>query len=298
MKTFAVVGGDLRYIELAESLSARFCVYAMGFDKNVFTQKGERKAKLLGSVTLNENRVDYLILPIPAAKDELHVNTGYFSGDIPMSSLPALINESGTVFAGRLSETHKKMFEDAGISVVDYSNREDFAVMNAVATSEGAIQIAMEETKTTISSQKILILGMGRIAKVLLMHLRGFTDDITAAARKPHDIVWAGIFGKTGISLAEAYKNIGEFDLIFNTIPTEILTSNRLSQVKESAAIIDLASKPGGVDFEAAEHLGIKAIHALSLPGKVAPITAGKVIAKTIENILIERGEGAGEERY
>jgi dipicolinate synthase subunit A len=298
MKTFAVVGGDLRYIELAESLSARFRVLSMGFDKNVFCTNETSKVKLLGSLALNENRVDYLILPIPAAKDELHVNTKYFSGDIPMSSLPPLIKEGGTVFAGRLSKVHEKMFEDAGISVVDYSNREDFAVMNAVATSEGAIQIAMEETKTTISSQKILILGMGRIAKVLLLHLRGFTDDITAAARKPHDIVWAGIFGKSGISLTESYKRLGEFDLIFNTIPTEILTANRLSQVKETAAIIDLASKPGGVDFEAAERLGIKAIHALSLPGKVAPVTAGKVIAKTIENILIERGEGVCEERY
>jgi dipicolinate synthase subunit A len=298
MKTFAVVGGDLRYIELAESLSARFRVYAMGFDKNVICTNETSKVKLAGSVTLNENRVDYLILPIPAAKDELHVNTKYFSGDIPMSSLPSLINEGGTVFAGRLSKVHEKMFEDAGISVVDYSEREDFAVMNAVATSEGAIQIAMEETKTTISSQKILILGMGRIAKVLLLHLRGFTDDVTAAARKPHDIVWAGIFGKSGISLTEAYKRLGEFDLIFNTIPTEILTASRLTQVKEAAAIIDLASKPGGVDFEAAERLGIKAIHALSLPGKVAPVTAGKVIAKTIENILIERGEVQSEERY
>jgi dipicolinate synthase subunit A len=291
MKTFAVIGGDLRYIELAKSLSDRFVGYALGFDKNVFNIKGDPKVKLQNNITLNENRVDYLILPIPAAKDEFHVNTSYFSGDIPISSLPALLNEGGTVFAGRLSEHHRRLFEDGGISVVDYSTREDFAVMNAVATSEGAIQIAMEETKTTISSQKILILGMGRISKVLLMHLRGFTDDITAAARKPHDIVWAGIFGKTGISLAECYKRLDEFDLIFNTIPSEILTANRLSQVKKTAAIIDLASKPGGVDFQAAERLGIKAVHALSLPGKVAPITAGKVIAKTIENILIERGE-------
>ena len=44
----------------------------------------------------------------------------------------------------------------------------------------------------------------------------------------------------------------------------------------------------GGVDFEAAKEAGVKVIWALSLPGKTAPITAGKIIKDTILNILNE----------
>jgi dipicolinate synthase subunit A len=290
LKSFLVVGGDLRYIELAAFLAKDKdkSIYAMGFDKNVFTANG---VKLINAVSSDEYRADFLILPIPAAKDENHVNANFFTGEIPMKLLPKLLHENGTVFAGRMTPLHKKLFEDRGITVIDYSNREDFAVMNAVATAEGAVQIAMDETDCTLSSQKILVLGMGRIAKVLLKQLSGFTNDITAAARKPQDIVWAKIYGGKGLPLSEIYQNLSEYDLIFNTIPAMVLDEERLMKVGKNAVIIDLASKPGGVDFDAAARLGIKTNHALSLPGKVAPKTSGQVIAKTIANILIERGE-------
>ena len=51
-----------------------------------------------------------------------------------------------------------------------------------------------------------------------------------------------------------------------------------------------MASKPGGVDLEAAAQLGVKVVWALSLPGKVAPVTAGRSIKTTIYNILHELG--------
>jgi dipicolinate synthase subunit A len=288
VKSFLIVGGDLRYIKLAEflSLDDDNKVYAMGFDKNIFTAVN---VPLQNSVVLNERRVDYLILPIPAAKDDIHVNTKYFSGDIPLRDLVPMVKEDGVVFAGRLTASQKAIFEDAGLTVIDYSDREEFAVMNAVATAEGAVQIAMEETESTLSSQKILILGMGRIAKVLIRQLSGFTSDITAAARKPHDIAWAGIMCK-GTTLTGCYHHLDEYDLIYNTIPSMILTEKRIEKLRKTAVIVDLASKPGGTDFNAAAKLGIKAIHALSIPGRVAPFTAGCVIAQTIENIIAERG--------
>lgn len=45
-----------------------------------------------------------------------------------------------------------------------------------------------------------------------------------------------------------------------------------------------------GVDMEAARQLGVKVIWALSLPGKTAPVTAGRAILNTIYNILQEQG--------
>ena len=80
----------------------------------------------------------------------------------------------------------------------------------------------------------------------------------------------------------------GDFDVIFNTVPAEVLDRNVLEQIPDDTLIIDLASKPGGVDFSAAKELGKKVIWALSLPGKTAPITSGRIIKETILNMLCE----------
>ena len=61
--------------------------------------------------------------------------------------------------------------------------------------------------------------------------------------------------------------------------------------MQSDALILDLASKPGGVDWDAAQALGRRVVWALSLPGKTAPFTAGEIIAKTILHML-ETDEG------
>ena len=65
-----------------------------------------------------------------------------------------------------------------------------------------------------------------------------------------------------------------------------------LCAVKSESLLIDLASKPGGVAFDAARELGVRTIWALSLPGKTAPISAGEIILETIENCLTEQEAG------
>ena len=75
--------------------------------------------------------------------------------------------------------------------------------------------------------------------------------------------------------------------MIFNTVPAVILNEKCLNQIKNDALIIDLASKPGGVDFDTAGKLGLKVVWALSLPGKIAPVTSGEIIACTILNICL-----------
>lgn len=43
-----------------------------------------------------------------------------------------------------------KIFNKCGIKTVDYFEREELNVLNAVPTAEGAVQIAMEEMASTI----------------------------------------------------------------------------------------------------------------------------------------------------
>ena len=77
-------------------------------------------------------------------------------------------------------------------------------------------------------------------------------------------------------------------DIVFNTVPHKIISADVLENISNNSVIIDLASKPGGVDFDAAQKLRKKVIWALSIPGKTSPQTAGKVISDTIINILSE----------
>lgn len=286
-KTFFIAGGDLRFATLADSLADLYTVYAAGFDRNVSVSE---KVCVIDRITDMNVRADYIVLPLPVSTDGVTVNTPYSGRSLSIESLVPVIKENGIVFGGMISPEIKKIFEDRGIAVADYAKREEFAVLNAVATAEGAIQVAMEELASTLSGRKILILGAGRIAKVLIDMLSGFHADITIAARKCSDLAWARVYGCKAVRINDISDVIAASDVIFNTVPAIILNEEYLRRIPADSLIIDLASKPGGVDFETAGSLGVKAIWLLSLPGKVAPVTSGKVIAETIENILSERG--------
>ena len=90
-----------------------------------------------------------------------------------------------------------------------------------------------------------------------------------------------------GLGIEDLNKDI-TFDIIINTIPFQILDENKLKNVKKECTILDLSSNPGGVDRSAARRLGLKLIWALSLPGRVAPLTTAEFIKETIYHILKE----------
>ena len=136
----------------------------------------------------------------------------------------------------------------------------------------------------------MLVTGFGRIAKVLLKQLSALGAHVTISARKCEDLALSKIMGATPVHLSDLSETLCGYDLIINTVPAPIFTRENLSKVKPGTLMIDLASKPGGIDFEAAKQLSVHAIWALSLPGKVAPVTAGEYISNTILNILEERG--------
>ena len=50
--------------------------------------------------------------------------------------------------------------------------------------------------------------------------------------------------------------------------------------------ILDMASAPGGVDYEACKELGISAALLPGLPGKYAPASSAEILAEKIERTL------------
>lgn len=288
-KTFFVAGGDLRQAFVAGHLTRDYTVYALGFDNNVELPGGMIPIE---SVCELHAPPDYILFPIPATNDGEHVNMPLSHKHTKLKDVLEAAGPDTVVFAGKAGGALSAMCHLQGLPLIDYMEREELAVLNAVPTAEGAVQIAMEEMPTTLFGQKCLITGCGRIAKALIRVLSGFGMDVTIAARKYGDLAWAKVYGCHGLPIRELENRAGEFDLILNTVPAILFGQKVLKQLKPGCLLIDLASKPGGVDFTMAKELGVKVIWALSLPGKVAPVTAGEIISNTIGNIMEERGIG------
>ncbi len=202
--------------------------------------------------------------------------------------LQKMAGKNKTFLAGQLSEKIINSCQENNINYIDLLKREELVVLNTIATAEGAIQITMENTQKTIHGSNVLIMGFGRVGKVLAKMLDGIGAKVSCEARKNSDIAWIKAYGYTPIHLSELESELGNYDIIINTIPFQILDENRLKYIKKDCTIVDLSSNPGGVDRRAARSLGIKLIWALSLPGKVAPMTSAEFIKETLYHILKE----------
>lgn len=285
---FLIAGGDLRQVYTAKALSQEYNVYALGLSKNHINTD---KINLIENIDDVPYEVDHIILPLPVSQDGEYINAPFNSRKIAASELIPHIKNGGIVFGGKFDDASRKIFINSGIETIDYFDREELNVLNAVPTAEGAVQIAMEETASTIYGQNILITGFGRISKVLIKILNGMGANVTVTARKYSDLAWAEIYGCKSVHTSSLHECIDKFDIIFNTVPAVLFDEYMLNKLRKDTLMIDLASKPGGVDFDIAGKLGLKVIWALSLPGKVAPVSSGEIIAGTVLNILKERGK-------
>lgn len=289
MDTFAVLGGDLRSTYLAGLLAEDGCqVIAAGFDN----------ADLPGCVTGCTDPkhatapADCVILPLPVTVDGISLNAPFSRHTIPLDDILHALRPDQLVVGGQLSAPLKARFAEKGITVCDYFEREELKIQNAVPTAEGAIQLAMEELPVTLDGAECLVTGYGRISRVLTARLIALGARVTVAARRCSDRAWAGASGCAVLDLVHLH-DAGDFDVIFNTVPSLLFDEAYLAAMPKRTLLIDLASRPGGVDFAAAAAHGVKTIWALSLPGRVAPKTAGAILKNAILNVWREREEGA-----
>ncbi len=286
--TFGIIGGDKRQLAAARMVANDgYTVYLSCFEKLEMLLNS-----FGGSIGLEECILcsDVIILPLPVTKDGVTLNTPFSTNRIILNDEFAKLFRGKIVFCPMKDKLVKTSKHWQDVKVYDFLNREEMQVCNAVPTAEGAIEIAMREYLGTINSSKCLITGYGRIGKVLAQMLKGLGANVYVSARRKESLAWIKLNGYTPVNHKDLI-NCGEFDIIFNTVPAQILDSHIMARIATGALIIDLASLPGGVDFESAKRMGIPTIHALSLPGKVAPKTSGEIIKNTIFNILEEEKE-------
>lgn len=282
IKNIAVIGGDLRIVKLVEMLEKENYV--------VSTYGLEKAPEITTKCSTIEECIkdaDIVLGPLPLSSNGEYINTPFSENKIDIDDLLNSL-EGKTFIAGSIKQEVYDKINGKNITVFDIVKREELAVLNAISTAEGAIQIAINETPKNVHGNNVLVLGFGRIGKVLSKMLDGIGAKVACEARKTTDLAWIKAYGYEPINLIELKEHLHKFDIIINTIPYIVLTKEMLQEVKEDALIIDLASNPGGVDRNAIKELGIKFNWALSLPGKVAPITSAEFMKETLLNMFKE----------
>lgn len=243
-QTAAVIGGDRRMLYAAQSLKEKgYFVILFGFSKEYAQMYNLPLAESMQDAVLKSSVV---LLPLPCTSNGETVNTPLYDGTIKLSNLFSIVTDKQTLFAGKISNTMIEQSKKKSVPVYDYMEREEFSVLNAIPTAEGALQIAMENTACTLNGAKCLVTGFGRIAKVLANYLQGLGAVVSVCARKSSDLAFMEAYGYPHFSIKEMKNHICDYDIIFNTVPTCILTDEILRKTKQDALIVDLASKPGG----------------------------------------------------
>lgn len=161
-----------------------------------------------------------------------------------------------------------------------YARREEYQIAIARLTAEGAIALLRPETG--LSGAHILLLGYGRIARLLARELQKAGALVTAAARSGAQRAWAEAEGIEALPLDALSGALDRFDVIIGTIPAPVLTEPLLALVRKDALLLELASAPGGIDAAAAHERGLRYIRAPGLPAKYAPERAAVILRDAV----------------
>ncbi|MDR3542421.1 MAG: dipicolinate synthase subunit DpsA [Desulfosporosinus sp.] len=283
--SLAVIGGDDRELYLIPELQKQGAyIVGVGFE-NASPIPGMTLAPSLQDVV---GQVDALLFPMFGTDERGVVKAKYSASPIVLNkeilqAIPARV----PVIIGWARPALKSVAEKLGILLVETITLNEITILNSIPSAEGAIQMAMEATTITIHGSESFVLGLGRTGWTLARMLKGIGAHVTGVARKPSDLARADEMGFHAVHLADLEEEIGRAEIIFNTVPHLILDRVMLDKVARDAVIVDLASIPGGTDFEYAQMLGIKALLAPGLPGIVAPKTAGRILAQIYPQLIL-----------
>ncbi|MBP3469847.1 MAG: dipicolinate synthase subunit DpsA [Lachnospiraceae bacterium] len=283
MEKVIVLGGDHRQYYLADTLQKNgyhVCSYGV-----LMPEKNNIEWIKPDKVKQEIRESEMIVLPIPVSVDGKTIRQETADDVLLLSELYDGIRAGQKIYGGILSEQLRSVCREKEAFCYDFMEDESVAVGNAVATAEGAVAEAILLGDETIHGKDCLVIGYGKCGAVLADKLKGLQAKVTVMARNPVSRAKARSMGyevRPMFSHQEVQKE--KYKYLFNTVPTLVLTEQVLSGFDRSTVIIDIASKPGGTDFEYCRYAGIRAKLALSLPGKYASRSSGEILAQAIMN--------------
>jgi dipicolinate synthase subunit A len=156
----------------------------------------------------------------------------------------------------------------------DLLKDEGYLAQNAAITAHCALQVALEHLPVTLVDCPVLVLGWGRIGKCLASLLKALGAEVVIAARKEEHQAMIRALGYEAETLPFPVYTLPRFRAVFNTVPAPVLSEEAMSHCRKNCVKIELASSPGmeGTDI----------LEARGLPGRLAPESSGKLIARTV----------------
>lgn len=285
---FFIVGGDLRILFLAKQLKKEgHNVRILGFEKISVEEFESYKIEPVKSI-LEAEENDIIITSVPISIDGENIYAPYSSNKIPLQTLKGKNFIGGKITKEIIEKINKdeSLLVSNKIKIYDVLQDEANTILNTLPTAEGAIARAIQDTTINIANSNVLVLGFGNVGKTLCKKLKDMGANVYAEARKETDLAWIEVYGYNPVPLEKIKENICKMDIVFNTIPYLIVDKSILILMNKETLIMDLASKPGGIDFDTAKKLGINAYLYSGIPGKVSPETSGLYILKYVKRIL------------
>lgn len=274
-----VFAGDLRQKYLAGHLEKMKYEVKLLSDK----ERGNKEQSCMKDLEILVRECDVLVLPTPSFSQDAMIRGSVFSFD----ELQSVLHPGQMVFGSIIGKERTGILEQKGVKVYDMMASEEVAVRNAVATAEGAIAEAISLTSSNLHDMNALVIGYGRCGSVLAEKLKGLCREVCVTARRKEVRTEAEAMGFRAELLCDCSWE--RYGIIFNTVPAPVIGEERVAELKKGCVIIDLASAPGGVDYEACQKAGIRAKLCGGLPGVYAPETSGIILAEEIERSIICR---------
>lgn len=280
----ALLGGDKRELEVAKALLPRFKLRCFGLPPDDLPQD----ERLLVARTLPQALAgaDAVLLPMAGV-----CNNGLLYaplwGKIPIKRSDFALLKAGTpVLVGVASSYLSSLCAELLLPLYQVAEHDLVAIPNAVPTAEGAIYLLLRDTDITINGMRVMVLGFGRVGEALALRLRALGANVVVANRGEKRLAKAAAMGFATCDRASWQAALAGQDAVINTVPAPVLGTAALAGLPAGALVLDLASGVGGTDFAVAEQLGVRAVHALSLPGKIAPVSAGQILGQVYPRYL------------
>ena len=293
--TVALVGGDRREQEIARRAALTGAtVRAFGFPWPDAGIAGVEAASTPRDALAGAR---FALFPIPGIAKDGGLFAPAVAPDriIPDADLLSVMAANAHIILGAADKDLNAAAEQHGIGLHEYEWDVRLMLLRGPAIIEGVIKVIVENTDRTIHANPVCVVGQGTIGTLLTRTLVLLGAHTYVAARNPVQRAAAHAMGAQALPLEELPALAEGLDIVLSTVPAPVVGPNVIARLPDHALVVDLAAPPGGVDLEAAEARGLKAVWARGRGGR-APVTVGASqwsgIAERIAAILAEDAQG------
>lgn len=243
-------------------------IYIPGHDARMQLLKEEALAR--GHTLADALHCDMGILPLPDSRTA----TAQVSG---------VDGHGRTLLHGRLEAAQAEALHQQGWQLKNIQEDADYVQKNAFISAEGALFAAMQRVDFTLRGAQCAVVGFGRIGRELTRLLLALGAEVRVAARRETSREQAVSAGAKAYDTAHLHNALNKAQILFNTVPVQVIDSQALATLAPGALILELASPPYGFDLQKAREMGFDAMLESGIPSRYAPRTAARLLMDYME---------------